>query len=446
MSSLYSFYCNSKNCHHRNGNESLSIEELKVLYKDIKLQKCGKCSSSFYCCRECQLYDWEHGSFGGHKRQCQISVDRKNSMYNDPNVTNGSEPGSTYQPNCNFPSRSVEAHEPKRYNPRDGHKVKSLSKSKKTMNSLPQLQQKTFDIMTIMVIKVILSDQWDRIEKSLAPRPDDFVYQFGIDLMTNANDEEILGIWRPQVLQFKSWCYRASSEGRIFEFKNDSAAKLSTINQLLETFIEWEPKSPDYHHPLYASVLATIASGLANQQFYLLKILNPDSSLNKYVDILIRWSNLNDLPSDHFWHTLIELMVNGLLVGVEFSEKFFDPINPSLLVVLKPVFERLVQVLSERRNLEPFQSTGRDELQVEINKFIGWNADMNGGKSLRTIIRALKFICPELDISPIRFLWQWHKEEFDKFITKYPVFQFIPSVSEQIDILNELEIIYLKNN
>ena len=44
-------------------------------------------------------------------------------MYNDPNVTNGSEPGSTFQPNNDFPSRSVEAHQPKRYNPRDGHKV-----------------------------------------------------------------------------------------------------------------------------------------------------------------------------------------------------------------------------------------------------------------------------------------------------------------------------------
>jgi len=264
-------------------------------------------------------------------------------------------------------------------------------------------------------------------------------------LMTNANDEEILDIWKPQVLQFKSWCYRASSEGRIFNFKNDSAAKLPTITELLETFIEWEPKSPDYQHPLYATVLAIIASGLANQQFYLLKILNPDSSLNKYIDILIRWSSLNDLPSDHFWHTLIELMANGLLLGVELSEKFFDPINPSLLVVLKPVFERLVQVLSERRNLEPFQSTGRDDLQ-EINKFIAWNSDMNGGKSLRTIFTAIKFVCPELDISPIRFLWQWHKEEFEKFITKYPVFQFIPTFSETMDILNELESIYLMNN
>jgi hypothetical protein len=139
-------------------------------------------------------------------------------------------------------------------------------------------------------------------------------------------------------------------------------------------------------------------------------------------------------------------MANGLLLGVQLSEKFFDPINPSLLVVLKPVFERLVQVLSERRNLEPFQSTGRDDLQLEINNFFAWNADMNGGKSLRTIIRALKFVCPELDISPIRFLWQWHKEEFVKFITKYPVLQFIPTFSEQMDILNELESIYLMNN
>ena len=67
MSSLYSFYCNSKNCHHRNGNESLSIEALEVLYKDIKVKQCSKCSSVFYCSRDCQLYDWVHGDHGGHK-------------------------------------------------------------------------------------------------------------------------------------------------------------------------------------------------------------------------------------------------------------------------------------------------------------------------------------------------------------------------------------------
>ena len=434
---IYSFYCNAKNCHHRNGDESLSIEDLKVLYKEIKLQKCGQCSSVFYCSKDCQLYDWSNG----HKRQCKLIVDHRNSICNDPNVVNGAVPGSTYQFDRYTPAKSVQAHVLKQYNPRDGHERQSLSKSKKFFNSLPQLQRKTYEFMIIIVIKTILSDQWDRIERNLTPRPSDFIYQFGIDMITNADDDEILELWKPQINDFKSWCWRASSEGRLFEFMNDTAAYLSTFAKLLETFMEWEPKSPDYDYPVYATVLATIASGLANQQFYLVNILNPESRLNKYVDILISWSNLNDLPYDHFWHKLIELLINGLVVGVEFSEKFFDAVDPSLLVVLKPVLERHVQVLSERIILEPFEPTDGDDLKLQINKFNAWNGQNNGGKGLSTIYRAVKYVCPELDISPVRFIWQWHINQHESMIRKYP--ESFHIFSEQYDMFNELESLYL---
>lgn len=416
MSSLYQYYCHSKNCHHRNG---------------------GKCSSSFYCCRECQVADWP-----GHKRKCQLILDHRNAIYNDPNVKFGHVPGATYQPKPG-PASSVEEYVLKQYNPNDGHKVKSLTKSKKILNKFPQIQQQTYEVMVIMVIKVILSDQWDRVEKKLPPRPIDFNYQFGIDMITNADDEELVELWMPQVLQFKSWCWRASSEGRLFEFPNVTAAKLSIINKLLERLIEWEPQSPDDNIIIMSSILATIVSGLANQQYYLLQILNPQSPLNKYVDILISWSHLN-LPSDHFWNAGVESMINGLLAGVEFSQTFFDPINPSLLVVLKPVFVRLVHLMSERRNFEQFQSTNGDDLLIEINKFIAWRANA-GGRNLKTIRRALKYVSPDLNISSIRFLWLWHKDQIDKFINKYPVPQLISDLFEEIDIYDELESIYQMN-
>lgn len=440
MSSFYSYYCHSKNCHHRNGDESLSIEALEVLYKDIKVQKCAKCSSSFYCSKGCQLYDWENG----HKRKCQLTLDHRNAIYNDPNVKHGHVPGATYTHTSNSgPARSVEEYVLKQYNPRDGHEVKSISKSKKILNKFPQVQQQTYELMVIIVIKVILSDLWDRVEKKLPPRPIDFLYQFGIDMIIDADDEELVELWMPQVLQFKSWCWRSSSEGRLFEFPNVTAAKISTINKLLERLIEWEPQSPDDNIIIFGSILAAIVSGLANQQYYLLQILNPQSPLNKYVDILISWSHLN-LPSDHFWHASVESMINGLLVGVEFSQTFFDSINPSLLVVLKPVFERLVHLMSERRNLEQFQSTNGDNLQIEVNKFKTWRANA-GGRNLKTIQRALKYVSPDLNISSIRFLWLWQKDQVNKFINKYPGPQLISVFSEEIDVYNDLESIYQMN-
>jgi len=225
---------------------------------------------------------------------------------------------------------------------------------------------------------------------------------------------------------------------------NDTAAYLSKFAELLETFMEWEPKSPDYDYPLYATVLATIASGLANQQFYLVKILNPESRLNKYVDILISWSNLNNLPHDHCWHKLIELMINGLVVGVEFSEKFFDSVDPSLLVVLKPVLERHVQVLSERINLEPFEPTDGDDLKLQIYKCNAWYSQNNGGKGLSTIYRAVKYVCPDLDISPVRFIWQWHMNQHEIMIRKYP--ETFHIFSEQYAMFDELESLYLMIN
>ena len=100
------YYCHSKSCSHRNNDDTLSEENLKAMYKDINLKKCGKCSSSFYCSSECQIYDWQNG----HKKKCKMIIEHREAIYNDPTVTNGAVPGSTFQPNFHYPARSVESY------------------------------------------------------------------------------------------------------------------------------------------------------------------------------------------------------------------------------------------------------------------------------------------------------------------------------------------------
>ena len=89
------YYCHSKSCSHRNNDDTLSEEDLKSIYKDINLKRCGECSSSFYCSSECQIYDWKNG----HKKRCKMITDHREAIYNDPTVTNGAVPGSTFQTN-----------------------------------------------------------------------------------------------------------------------------------------------------------------------------------------------------------------------------------------------------------------------------------------------------------------------------------------------------------
>eukprot|EP01036_Dinobryon_divergens_P036668 gene36668-47798_t len=288
--------------------------------------------------------------------------------------------------------------------------------SKKEMKSLTKQifnssLKRTFDLVKkLYFLKISKSDEFYRRQRGLPPHPDEVLMCTEFSFHESDEEED----YAFQVFQYaedlKSWLFHASKEGAVFEFAQESAAKIPEIVEILDMLQSWAPPQRQTNWEMIdeVSVIVTVLAGFAQQKYYTERILNPSDALHTYITVLLQYAENGDNPgdsnppSDHLWHRLMMLMFSSLLVGIQLMNSVYhSPADLTLLGELKPIAVKyLYQFTSSyaaANALEKFQvqsnSTTPDEM---CDDFKNWLADFGFMTELKGLLWAFQLFPLEL--------------------------------------------------
>jgi MYND finger len=211
-------FCNSTACPIRVSLGSECERELIKRFKSIKLSRCGKCEQAFYCCRECQAYDWKDG---GHKKDC---AELRADVLRARDALLPAAATKEYQ------APAVEVSPP--------------NEVEKVLRSLRDDQSVAANLLhTLHGLQVMMSDIFDRDTKGLPQRGERFSYQFAIPITVTESSEEMVEDWRPITAKFKSWMWRSSKAGLDFErLMSDASNCVPLLTDAIQSLQSWEPQ------------------------------------------------------------------------------------------------------------------------------------------------------------------------------------------------------------
>ena len=391
--------------------ESLSQTAKTAIYKDTNLKKCANCKAVYYCSKECQVQDWK-----GHKSFC------KAAQHVAKNCTDKGNPV------LGFAATEDDGPQPatKEYKGPVALRGKYLAgkKGSKMINaSLTPDQLRVFGLVGRMVaLQTILSDTFSREDELLPPRPSSYTYAPDVDAVAYGDDDDQCDIWDKYTASFKSWIWRATSEGRVFDFKDKkSLMMLDELKDCLAFAREHQPTAEiDWKITRLSVVVINILSSVANQAVYLQEIIAPDGKLHDYVDFLFENTTLcfEILEMNHLWIGLMQLMFSSVLVGVEFMETVYrTPIEKQYLDPFEVIAQKMVLLAAKVTKLEVWEPNMEryriSNAKFMINDFMMWMSNA-GGREFRGILRAKKLF-PSLDISPVAEIARHYQQQVESY-------------------------------
>lgn len=397
-------YCNSTSCPSR---EALGTDDEDALvdhFRSIKLFKCSKCKYSYYCHKDCQVYDWKEG---GHKEKCALNCAGRETINNLKRENKPMEFESARM-NKHTPAVASEAYVPPTMG--RGKVVTSGRKTNKILNMATTTQKQTLDYLTAMTsMQQVMSDAFDRIAKGLPPRGGSFMYSCPVDMIANGTSEENVEIWQLPANKFKSWMWRVAKEGLDFEgLAKDSLNRVENSILGVQLLEEWEPTpatSPAWACHSEAIIITSLVAAICHQKYYLDRILPPTGSLHGVVQLLHRWVRWEG-PVVHEWNLYMSLIFSALLSGVELTKESYNvTIDPSLLAGLLPVSENLVRVFGkDPTRREPYEPDD-DDLRNPQEAFANFSGYYTTKvfRELNTCIRARELF-PQLKLAPLKKL------------------------------------------